>query len=42
MAITYKPDAVVNQMLHIVAKKKRLKPDKLIDTLIEQAYQTYG
>ncbi len=39
MAITYKPDAVVNQMLLIVAKKKRMKPEKLIDSFIEEAFK---
>jgi hypothetical protein len=42
MNITYKPNNVINQMLLTTAKKKRMKPDKLIDELIEQAYKLYG
>ena len=42
MAIQYRPNEVINQMLIAVAKKKRLKPEKVIDELIEQAYKIYG
>ena len=42
MAITYKPNNVRSEMLLAIAKKKRLKPDKMLDELIEQAYKIYG
>ena len=42
MAFTYKPNNVRTEMLLAAAKKKRLKPDKMLDELIEQAYKIYG
>tara|TARA_R100000005_G_C4865467_1_gene124650 strand:- start:6 stop:134 length:129 start_codon:yes stop_codon:yes gene_type:complete len=42
MKITYKPNEVINAMLLSIARKKRLKPERMIDELIEQAYKIYG
>lgn len=42
MAITYRPNNVRSEMLLVIAKKKRLKPDQILDEFIEQAYKIYG
>jgi len=42
MAFTYKPNTVRNQMLLIIAKGKRIKPEKVLDKLIEKEYKSYG
>lgn len=42
MAFTYKPNTVINQMLLIVAKKLRKKPEQVLDEYIEKTYKIYG